>query len=38
MKGNILFISNTGFVLAMHDFFSRFDDPLGKKKLIFFCT
>jgi hypothetical protein len=25
-------------VLAMHDFFSRFDDPLGKKKLIFFCT
>jgi hypothetical protein len=35
-KGDILFISNTGFVLVVPNFFPRFDDCLGKWKLI--CT
>jgi hypothetical protein len=38
MKGDILFISDTSFVLVVPDFFPRSDDWLGKRKLNFICT
>jgi hypothetical protein len=35
MKGDILFISDTGYVSIVPDFFPRSDDWLGKRKLSF---
>jgi hypothetical protein len=37
MKGDFLFISDTGSVLIVPDFFPRFDDWLGKRKMNFIC-
>jgi hypothetical protein len=33
MKGDILFIYDTGSMLVLPDLFPRFDDSLGKRKL-----
>jgi hypothetical protein len=38
MKGDILFIFDTGSMLVAPDFFPRSDDPAWKEEVEFICT